>query len=291
MRALAILTDGQFTHDALRHFYAATPRRNPNEAADVQAFEFLTMSMHNVSAIRTMDYIDDPYPIVRAAIISWYYAVYYGAKAMIAASSGSDPQTHALAAKIWHAEIVRNQLARAPFDLDLTDLRPQIVEQNLGILRNGNRHDLNAQPIDRAMALGAALSYLKGTAEYEQRRLEEAVRSSRDYRQAGFANFRSNAARALRDAKLQPASVNFLVQAFRYRGKANYRDAIYLSYGRDESVRLRQFVSDLAKVGEAFSLMSAHFVERRVVRNDWRLFVEDLDRYARFDLPFDLSDV
>jgi hypothetical protein len=293
MRALAILTSqgGEFTHDSLRQFYVAVPRRHPNEAADVQAYEFLTMSMHNVSAIKAVSAIDDPYPIVRAAIVSWYYAVYYGAKAMLAASSGSDPQTHALAAKVWQAEIVSTGLVRLPFDLSLSDLTPTNVAREIQALRAGNDHDLNAEPIDRRTAFGAACSYLKGTAEYEQWRLEELVRSSSEFKRAGHANFRTGAAKALRDAKLRPAHVNFLVQAFRYRGKANYRDAIYLSYGRDERHRLSQFVRDLAEVSNSFSLMSAHFVARRVVRDDWPLFVADINAYARFEPPFDLAEI
>ena len=141
------------------------------------------------------------------------------------------------------------------------------------------------------MAFGAICSYLRGTAKYEQDRLEEIVRGSREFRGGGFTDFRCNAARALRDAKLCPASVNFVVQAFRYRGKANYRDAIYLSYGNDERERLIQFVRDLAQTSKAFSSMSAHYVARRVVRDDWTSFVEDIAEHAKFDFPYDVTRV
>jgi len=141
------------------------------------------------------------------------------------------------------------------------------------------------------MAFGALCSYLKGTAEYEQWRLEEQVKSGSEYRRGGFNSFRTNAAKALRDAKLSPAKVNYLVQAFRYRGKANYRDAIYLSYGNDQSERLKQFITDLGMVSEAYTLMAAHYIARRVVRFDWEAFVEDLGSYAQFDLPFELNEI
>ncbi|HHA2632854.1 TPA: hypothetical protein ACOEOK_004380 [Stenotrophomonas maltophilia] len=291
MRAISILAGEQFEHDSLRRFYAGVSRRQSSESADTRAFEFLTMSMHNVCAVQKMAAIEAPYPIVRAAIISWYYAIYYSAKAMLAASSGSDPQTHALTAKVWQLEIVNNNLAESPFDLSLSDLRPVSVASLLKGIRGDNKFDLNSQPIDRSTAFGAACSYLKGTADYEQWRLEEQVKSGREYKQGGYRSFQSKAAKSLRDAKLQPAHVNFLVQAFRYRGKANYRDAIYLSYGRDESQRLGQFISDLSHVSACFSLMSAHFVARRVARDDWPRFVADIERYAKFALPFDLSGI
>lgn len=291
MRGLTILTEGEFSHPSLQRFYQGIQRRRPNETADALAFETLTMSLHNVSAIVSMEEAENPYPVVRSAIIAWYYATYYAAKAMLAASSGSDPQTHASTGKIWQSEIVNGQLAKAPFDLNITDITPANVQEVIGNLRGANTYDLNLEPNTREMAFGAVCSYLKGTAEYEQWRLEEQVRESSAYRQGGYNSFRTNAAKALRDAKLRPAHVNFIVQAFRYRGKANYRDAIYLSYGRDNTERLRQFVCDLGVVSGAFSLMAAHYVAKRVVRNDWTSFVVDMAEHAKFEVPYDLNEI
>lgn len=291
MRGLAILVGGGFSHQQLQQFYQRAQRRQANEQADALAYECLTMSLHNVSAIGAMGSVEDPYPIVRSAIVAWYYATYYAAKAMLAASSGTDPQTHASAGKVWQVEIVDAGLAKAPFDLNVNGVTPSNVAQVITTLRAGNPHDLNIEPTDEDMARGALYSYLKGTAEYERWRLEEMVKDSREYKRGGFSSFRSNAAKALRDAKLNPASVNYLIQAFRYRGKANYRDAIYLSYGRDDTKKLKQFVTDLSTVAGAFSLMAAHYAARRVVRNDWAEFTADLEEYARFHLPFDMGDI
>lgn len=291
MRALSILSEGQFSHQQLHQFYQNVQRRSTNVEADALAYECLMMSMHNVGAIDAMETIENPYPIVRSAIVSWYYATYYAAKAMLAASSGADPQTHAAAGKIWQNEIVNGGLAKQPFDLSISDITPNNVRDVVSALRDGNEHDLNTEPTNDEMALGAIYSYLKGTAEYEQWRLEEWVKSSPEYKQGGYNSFRSNAAKALRDARLRLAHVNFLVQAFRYRGKANYRDAIYLSYGRDNTERLRQVMSDLAIVGGAFSLMAAHYVSRRVVRTDWPEFVADIEEHAKFELPFDVGEI
>lgn len=291
MRGLSILVENEFSHQQLRGFYQPVQRRQPNERADALAFECLMMAMQNVSAIDAMRGVENPYAIVRSAIVAWYYAIYYAAKAMVAASSGDDPQTHAASGRVWQSQIVGNRLAKDPFGFSITDLTPTNVSNEVTALRGGNAHDLNNVPTNEEMARGAAFSYLKGTAEYERWRLEEVVKGSREYRQGGFNSFRSNAAKALRDAKLQPATVNFLVQAFRYRGKANYRDAIYLSYGHDETERLRQFINDLAEVGRAFSLMSAHYISKRTVRADWDEFTLDLGEHAMFDLPYDLTQI
>ena len=292
MRALSICSDSnEFSHESLRDFYLPVQRRPANESGDTLALECLTMAMHNVSALDSMEGIENPYPIVRSAIVSWYYATYYSSKAMLAASSGADPQTHASAGKIFQSEIVDRGLVKNPFDLSVINLIPSNIKSEISTLRSGNTHDLNTLPDNEEMAFGALCSYLKGTAEYEQWRLEEQVKGSSEYRRGGFNSFRTNAAKALRDAKLAPANVNILVQAFRYRGKANYRDAIYLSYGSDQSDRLNQFIEDLSVVSGAYTRMAAHYLARRIVRADWEAFVEDIGTYAQFDLPFELDEI
>jgi hypothetical protein len=93
----------------------------------------------------------------------------------------------------------------------------------------------------------------------------------------------------MRESRLRSANVNFLVQAFRYLGKANYRDSIYLSYGDNRSEALSQLVNDLKTVANAFTRMAAIYVSRRVVAASWQSFSEDLTAHARFTLPFDFN--
>jgi predicted RNA methylase len=73
--------------------------------------------------------------------------------------------------------------------------------------------------------------------------------------------------------------------------KANYRDAIYFSYGWKSTERLHQFVSDLGAVSGNFSLMAAHFVARRVVIAAWEAYAADMMEYSQFDLPYELDEI
>ncbi|MCX7085836.1 MAG: hypothetical protein NTY69_09905 [Methylococcales bacterium] len=94
MRGLAIICENNFSHNNLHHLYQYVNKRRKNKASDTLALESIIMSMHNLNALNKMDIIDNPYSIVRSAIIAWYYTIYYASKAMLAASSGSNPQTH-----------------------------------------------------------------------------------------------------------------------------------------------------------------------------------------------------
>ena len=280
-----------FSHTELKTLYNKVQRRNPNEEADILSFECLLMAMHNVSALDSASQNYNPYTLVRSAIIAWYYATYYASKAMLAASSGANPQTHRKTAKIWQADVVLRGLVQEPFNFSIANLTPQSISESIKRIRGNNSYDLNSSPENHEMALGAVYSYLKGTAEYEKSRLEEQVKSSSDFRNNGFSNFRTKAAKELRDNKLMGGQVNYLVQAFRYRGKANYRDAIYLSYGADKTDSLSQFIEDLKEVAGAFVLMSAHYVARRVDKKSWDSFGNDLNQYAKFTLPFDPTEI
>ncbi|MBI4248448.1 MAG: hypothetical protein HY611_03010 [Elusimicrobia bacterium] len=293
MRALAIYCDaGHISRQACATFFAPTIRRAVNKEMDTLAYEFLVMSAHHAAATKSLAAANgNTYNGCRAAIVSWYYSVYYAAKAMIAAAGGSDPQTHAKAARIWQADIASRGLAMYPFDLRVVNLTTQNVEASIAALRNGNPHDVNTRPVSNDQAHGALCSYLRGTCEYRQWEIEEDVRKSSDFKALGKSDFRSKDARQLRDQAFGKESVNFLFQAFRYRGKANYRDAIYLSYGDNNDATLKVFGDDLGFVSSAFVLMAAHFVARRVEAGTWDQFAEDVHANARFDLPFEFRGI
>ncbi len=289
MRALAIQANpASFTHQTCAAFYDSIARRAVSTEKDTLAFECLVMSAHHTAATRSLAVIPgNKYNECRAGIVSWYYAVYYSAKAMIAAASGDDPQTHAKTARIWQADIISHNYAMCPFNLTVTDLTSHSVDTAIDRFRNGIAHDVNTRPTTEDQAHGALCAYLKGTCAYRQGEVEKGVRNAREFKALGKKDFRTKAARELRDTALRRESVNFLVQASRYRGKANYRDAIYLSYGDDNSAILATFNNDLGIVATAFSMMAAHFVSRRVEAGTWTMFADDLHTLARFDLPYD----
>lgn len=292
MRALAIQCQNEdFSQHGLRECYQTVQRRQPNDSADTLSFQYLLMAFHEKAALSELKDTNNPYPIVKTAIIAWYYSVYFSSKAMLAASSGADPQNHTGTAKMWGRELASQGWVKHPFNLAFTDLTPANIDTTMQLLRGENEFDQNTTPENAEMALGAIYSYLKGTANYEKERLEKEVKKSREFRDGGYENFRTNAAKALRDAKLTQGNVNFLIQAFRYRGKANYRDAIYLTYGNDYSERLTQFILDLNDVSSAFVSMAKVYVSRRVVADAWTDFVADLRENAHVELPFEPGEI
>jgi hypothetical protein len=289
MRALTILVSSKdFSPEELEAFYSSVVRRHSNEEADTRAFESLLMALHNVSALNAMQSVGHPYDVVRTAIVAWYYTIYESASAMTLAASGATAEQHAKTSRIWHSDIVQMGYAVGPFGLHLNTLVEKDVKLLVKTLRNGSSFLLVDSPNTYEQAWGAACAYVGGTADYEKWKVEERVRASSEFKSLSVDSFRTNAARDLRDKKLASGQVNFLDQAFRYRGKANYRDSIYLSYGANRTDAIAQFLNDLFIVSCAFLKMAQHYVSRRVEASSWRHFVADLDINCRIQIAPDL---
>jgi hypothetical protein len=292
MRALAFLVQqGDFEADALTKFYSEVKRRDSALFLDNQVFENILMSAHSHSALSSMvDHVPHGYDICRSAIQSWYYTIYFSSLAMVSAASGANPGSHEGASKVWNSVIVEPRLAVGPFSLLISTLTPKEAAAQIQALRGNNSFDLSTAPGNVDHAWGAIFSYLKGTVEFEREKHEERIRDTAEFNRLGVTDFRTKMAREIRDAELSKECVNFLVQAIRYRGKANYRDSLFLSYGSDESDRIDIFLADLVSVASAFMSMAACYSSKRVEGGTWSEFVKDLRDNVLFGAHLDLID-
>lgn len=286
MRALAeVINNGSCQDDRLDILYSKINRRPINRDADTIVFQNMMMAFHNLSSLKSMnENVEDKYDICRSAIISWYYGIYFSASAMIAASSGSVQETHAATAKVWQADIAEKNLIPYPFNLFLSSLVADRADDELSVYRGDNQFDLNDRAHSDDVAHGAIVSYLKGTHSYKKWETEERVRATREFKALGVDNFRTKAAREVRDAALDKGQVNFLIQAFRYRGKANYRDSIFLSYGDNNEVTIAQFTQDLYDVAVGFIRAASKYCNKRVEKGSWADFVADISEHSRLSL-------
>jgi len=283
MRALAILVDADsFKNAGLAAGYESVQRRSPNEAADTVALDNLLMAHHNhVSLKQMVKHVSNPYDIVRSAVVAWYYSVYFSSGAMVAASSGASTETHAASIKRWHAEILTKELAIAPFDFHLDSLTGSETDERMKHYKSLSRHKLVDSPNNSTDAVGAVVAYLSGTLSFEQWKAEERARETKEFRALNVNNFRTNAAREIRDRFYANGRVNFLTQAFRYRGKANYRDSIFLTYGDDNCEKVKLLCDDLVVVSRAYQRMAASYVSRRIEKGLWSTFLTDIKNNKR----------
>ncbi|WFP48914.1 hypothetical protein PL263_12440 [Methylomonas sp. EFPC3] len=278
MHALALVVqDEALEWSHMQTYYQHVQRfTNLSDAAMNTVFEQLLMSLHHLSAVKAMANAGRDQDLVRVGIMAWYYGIYCAASAMIAARDGSQQKDHTSTATQWDRQIASDGLAVSPFAFRLTTLVKKDATSEIAVLRNGNNFSLPTRPTNVADARGACISYLSGTRDYREWQICEDLKL-KELSKLGLNDFRSKRAQQLRDGRLQGRCLGFLHQAFRYRGKANYRDALFLTYEAQVDTVIKGFISDMETVLKAFIVMAGAFCSKRVDLTYWQAFLDDLE--------------
>lgn len=276
MRALSILTaNSAINSNTMANLCSSVPRFAHTDLAINTIFEQLLMSLHHLSSLRAMSNVDKKIDLGRSAIVTWYYGIYHAASAMVAAQDGSFQDNHGETANSWDRQFAGRPYIADPFRYRVTTLVKKDVEQEIHVLRNGNTHILRDCPFDAMQAFGAHMSYLKGSADWRREFIEEELKK-RELRKLSLDSFRTKAARDLRDQRLTGKAFGFVHQASRFRGKANYREALFISYGSNVEPMLENFFPDMFTVLEAFLCMAGSFCARRIGGELWNQYYDDL---------------
>jgi hypothetical protein len=276
MRALAILVKDQSIDAAtMKGLCAVVTKGTLSDQAVNTVYEQLLMSLHHLAALKAMTTLPNQIDTARSAIVTWYYGIYHAASAMNAAQGGSSQETHAETANAWDRYFAGRPWIPTPYSYRLNTLVRKDVEAAIAALRGSNSHDLNYEPSNALEAFGACLSYLKGSANWRADYIEDDLKR-KELKNLGLSDFRTKQARVLRDSRLTGKAFGFAHQAFRYRGKANYREALFISYGSHVSATLGNFQNDMATVLAGFLSMSGSFCAKRIGKDPWNTFYDDL---------------
>lgn len=189
-----------------------------------------------------------------AAVVAWYYALYGAVRSMLACIGQPAADNHGKTMKAYLSTLAKR--LPHPFDMTAVRIKNKDYDPTLPTIGPGATARLiEAFGNTRASAQGMLREYLKGTAAHYAERVENRLRTKYP------KGFITKVARADRDGKLE-SEIGFMHCAFRYRGKANYRDALYLTYGSKDPAHAALFVEDLAFVAEAFVLLALVVLER-----------------------------
>lgn len=281
LRSLSILTENETEISSkIKNLYEATESRGDCKELDTQVFENIHFAFQNIAALNALNNdVEFKYDICNSAIVCWQDAIVFSAKAMIAAhyEKAYVLEDSKKVNELWQKAIVENELIISPFSLYLPTLIKKEAEGLVKSYRGNNSYSLDFPPRNEAMALGGIYSYLKGTHGYELWKAEDFIKGTDGFKLLEVDNFRKKIAQEYRDSMLSESCVNFLVQAERFRGKSNYRDPIFLTYGENNSELLNQFISDLLSVSRIFLKCAVTYCSKRVEVGTWDSFVEDVE--------------
>ncbi|WP_256809156.1 hypothetical protein [Bradyrhizobium sp. Bra64] len=290
MRAVRLLiSEREIDFRSATQAYAALGKREMSDLVQNTVLEQLFLSLHHLSSLDKMKDLRPAADFCRIGILAWYYGISNAASAMIAAQNGSFQEDHSGTARLWDLEIAARNLALPPFDWRVSSLLEAAYKPELDAYRGQSTGTLLATPMSIDQARGAACAYLSGSAKWYAWRATEEVRRTTEFKQLNVDNFRTKAARELRDKRLAGRSIGFVHQAFRYRGKANYREALFLAYGRSIEPTIHEFLSDQTKVLKSFVTMAGAFAARKLGRELWNEFVMDVEANRAFSMS--VSDV
>lgn len=282
LRSLSILTQNESNiKSQIQDLYSSTPRRIVCRTLDTAVFENIHFAFQNIASLNALNNdVDFKHDICNAAIICWHDSIIFSAKAMIASYYEDEVTTNNDSSSIhrtWQDVIIDNELMISPFSLSVPTLVKKEAEALIKTYRGSNSYTLDYPVKNETMALGGVYSYLKGTLGYELWKKETAIKEMDDFKLLGVDNFRTKKAQQYRDSILSQGCVNFLIQAERFRGKSNYRDSLFLSYGENNSELLEQFVSDLLSVSKVFLKCAVSYCARRVEAGTWDSFLNDIE--------------
>jgi hypothetical protein len=283
MRALRILAeDAGIDFERAVSFYGKEGKRNMDVRVENTVLEQLFLGLHHLSALNQFRSGTTAADYARVGVLAWYYGIANAASAMTAAQSGSFQEDHAGTARIWDEQIASRGLAMAPFSWRVSSLIDKTYKAEVEALRKDSSGKLQTRPVTKHDALGAAAGYLSGSAKWYAWKTEEDLKRNRAFKELGVDSFRSKPARTLRDQWLDRKPVGFVHQASRYRGKANYREALFLAYGTSTETILTGYVEDMHAVLKAFLAMAGAFASRKLGKDLWLEFVADVDAKKAF---------
>jgi hypothetical protein len=170
----------------------------------------------------------------------------------------------------------------APFSWRVSSLLEAVYKPEVAAYKRGSIAKLTSKPVTETEALEAAAEYLSGSAGWYAWRAREDLMITPKFKSLGVTDFRSKSARELRDSRLEKKSIGFVHQASRYRGKANYWEALFLAYGPATEMMLSGFAYDTAIVLKAFLAMAGAFAKHKIGTELWSAFVADVDAQKAF---------
>lgn len=244
----------------------------------------LFLALHNLSALEQFPTGKRVSDHARVGIIAWYYGIADAACAMTVAQGGSFSKTHRGTADSWDKHMASKDLVMYPFNWRVGSLVKQSYEAEIENYRDGSSGILQETPNSKIKAIGAAAQYLKGCADWYAEIEKEKIKKDKAFKDLEVDDFRTKNARELRDRWLRNRSIGFVHQAYRYRGKANYREALFLAYGSKTNAFMTTFIDDLAIVLRGFLTMAGAFAKRKLGDSIWTEFVSDVDANGAFSI-------
>jgi len=262
-------TKEQF-ESCLRHFKAAYPKKlTPLNNSLV--FESMYSSLTNSLAIQTSAKNSSSESwMLPSSIVSWYYSIYFSVLSMFGSTGQTVDDNHASVYRAFGSNL--SEKMPHPFNMKASYVKNEEYDSKLPTYAFANSFNLSKTfPENEDAARGMLLEYLSGNTKYYTWLTKERI-----LKKSSYSDFRTKVAKEERNKQL-PKTVAFMHCAFRYRGKANYRDGIYLTYGQSSAVETKAFLEDMAIVSKFMFISGLALAYRSPLKPEAIKFIKDIN--------------
>lgn len=255
---------------AVRRAIRAETKMRGEPLAIGRILEPMVGGITNCMALLRLARLSPDVPWVRpSAAVIWYYALYGSVRAILATVGHAPAENHGAGMNAY-VGVLRKRMPH-PFDMLASHVRNEEYACTLPYAPFAVPFNINESFVASAsLAQGMILQYLSGTADWYTERTKAKLRERKK-----IVKFNTADARRERDRALEK-TLGFMHVAFRYRGKANYRDHIYLTYGRRELSTANVYIEDLAVTARFLVLVALAFAEWHVGKDITSTFIADL---------------
>lgn len=253
-----------------RHFKAKYSKRLTTLNNGI-VFESLYSSLTNSLALQTSaNNASSESWMLPSSIVSWYYSVYFSVLSMLGSTGQKVDDNHASVYRSFGSNL-SDQMPH-PFNMKASHVKNEEYEAKLPRYVSASSFSLSKTfPENEDAARGMLLEYLSGNAKYYTWLTKERI-----LKKSSYSDFRTKAAKEDRNKQL-PKTVGFMHCAFRYRGKANYRDGIYLTYGQSSAAETKAFLEDMAVVSKFMFISGLALAYRSPLNPEVVKFINDID--------------
>ncbi len=208
--------------------------------------------------------------VLPSGIVSWYYSVYFSVLSMFGSIGQVVNDNHSSVYRAFGSNLCEKM--PHPFNMKASHIKNEKYKSFFPNYPESRSYSLSkAFPETEESSKGMILEYLSGNAGYYTWLTKKIILEKAEYK-----NFLTKVAKEERDRKLQK-NIGFMHCAYRYRGKANYRDGIYLTYGKASPAETKAFVNDMRVVSQFMFIMGLALSYRTSLKPDVAEFLNDID--------------
>lgn len=261
---------GQF-ESCLKHFTMAYPKKLAPTINSSSIFELLYSSLTYSLALQTSakNTVNEAW-MLPGSIVSWYYSIYFSVLSMFGSTGQNVDDNHTAVYRAFGSNL--SEKMPHPFNMRASHIKNEDYSSVLPSFSGASSYSLSKTfPETDDAARGMILEYLSGNAKYYTGKTKVSI-----LKRIPYSDFRTDVAKLERDKRL-PKIVAFMHCAYRYRGKANYRDGIYLTYGKNLASESKAFFEDMKVVSQFFFIMGLSLAYRTSLKPDVIEFINDVN--------------